>query len=139
MENNSKIYTYGYCNICLSIATPLFELPNEITNYSTSKLFRFLLENINIKNNVREYNYNIKYLAKNKECNHFINKDISRIFITRSGSWLFEYYNISKYLISPLKLNNPTKIIDFKNKNIDNYNILIENYLKEANNKRKKF
>ena len=30
-----NIYTYGYCNICKSIVTPLFRLSNEILNYST--------------------------------------------------------------------------------------------------------
>ena len=134
IENNFKIFTYGYCNKCSNIVTPLFELSNEIANYSTSKFFRFLLENTNMENNHREYNYNIKYLTNNKKCNHLINKDISRIFITRSRSWLFEYHNTCKYLISPLKLNNPTEIINVKDKNVDNYNALIEKYIKEANN-----
>lgn len=36
-----NIYTYGYCNICKNIVTPLIRLNNEILNYSMAKLFKF--------------------------------------------------------------------------------------------------
>ena len=96
--NNLEIYTYGYCNICQDITTPLFKLPNDILNYSTTKLFRFLVENLNIENITRDYNYNIRNIINSNKCNHNINKDISRIFVTNYGSWLFEYNNLSNIL-----------------------------------------
>ena len=136
-DNNLAIYTYGYCNICQEITTPLFKLSNEILNYSFSKFFRFLLENINIENYNREYDYNIKNMTFHKSCKHFINKDISRIFITKYGSWLFEYNNISKYFIYPLDINLKINDIDKNNKNSNNSNDLIEEYINEANNNSK--
>ena len=45
-----NIYTYGYCNICNNIVTPLIRLNNEILNYSMAKLFKFFFENINMQN-----------------------------------------------------------------------------------------
>ena len=121
-----NIYTYGYCNICKSIVTPLFRLSNEILNYSTAKLFRFLLENLNMKNNNRKYNYNIKEIIfeKNKECNHIINKNISRIFITEHGSCVFDYNKIIKYYIDPININIEME----SNSNIDiNNNLKLNN------------
>ena len=136
-ENILDIYTYGYCNICSSIVTPLFKLPNEILNYSISRFFRFLLENISNENDIKEYDYNIKYLTNNNKCNHIINKDVSRIFVTKLGSWLFDYNNIIKYFISPLKLNDPKNNVDTDGKSFDNYNSLIEEYMNEASNNSK--
>ena len=136
-DNNLDIYTYGYCNICQEITTPLFKLSNEILNYSFSKFFRFLLENINIENNAREYDYNIKNMTIHKSCRHFINKDISRIFITKYGSWLFEYNYISKFFIYPLDINLKINDVDNNNKKNNNYNDLIEEYINEANNNSK--
>ena len=129
-ENDSilDIYSYGYCNICKDITTPLFKLSNEILNYSTSKFFRFFLENLNIENNIREYDYNIKNLINHNKCNHYINKDISRIFISKYGTWLFEYNSIYKYFISPLDINS-----DKTNKNSLGNNNFIEEYRNEAN------
>ena len=128
------IYTYGYCNICQSITTPLFKLPYEILNYSKAKIFRFILENTSLENNYREYNYNIANITdNNNKCKHYINKNISRIFVTNLGSWIFEYSDISKYFISPLKINNQLNNIEKDNKNLNNYIELIEQYINEGN------
>ena len=131
-DTDVDIYTYGYCNICKDITTPLFKLSNEVLNYSISKFFRFFIENLNIENNDREYDYNIKNLINPNKCNHFINKDISRIFITKYGSWLFEYNSIKKYFISPLDINS--KINDKENDKInEDSSDLLEEYRNEAN------
>ena len=136
-DNFFEIYTYGYCKICQDITTPLFRLSNEVLNYSTSKFFRFLLENINVENNFRDYSYNINNLSNHNKCTHFINKDVSRIFVTKYGSWLFEYNNISKYFFSPLNINNKIGNINVKGENIGNSNNLIEQYMNEAHNNSK--
>ena len=128
------IYTYGYCNICQRITTPLFKLPYEILNYSKAKIFRIILENTSLENICREYNYNIANITfNNNECKHYINKNISRIFVTNLGSWVFEYSDISKYFISPLKINNHLNNIEKDNKNLNNYIELIEQYMNEGN------
>ena len=101
---NSDIYTYGYCNICKEIVTPLFKVGNEVFNYSSSKFIRFMLENHLSTNQKRNYIYNISDIC-NGNCEHQINKDISRIFVTRFGSWIFEYNDIIKHYISPMNLN----------------------------------
>ena len=101
---NEDIYTYGYCNICKSIVTPLFKISNEIFNYSSAKFIRLMLENHFSKNQKRNFKYNISKIISNKKCEHLINKDISRIFITRFGSWIFEYNDIIKHYISPMNL-----------------------------------
>ena len=102
---NANIYTYGYCNICNGIVTPLFKMSNEVFNYSSSKFLRFMLENHLSKNQIRNYNYNISNIIVNNNCEHQINKNISRIFVTRFGSWIFEYNDIIKHNISPMDLN----------------------------------
>ena len=106
-----NIYTYGYCNICKNIVTPLFRFSNEILNYSTAKLFKLLSENLNMKNNNREYNFNIKEIVSQKEniCEHLINKAISRILITEHGSCVFEYNKLTKYFIDPININVETE------------------------------
>ena len=117
------IYTYGYCNICKGIVTPLFKINNEVFNYSSSKFLRFMLENNLSRNQTRDFKFNISNIIVNQNCGHQINKNISRIFITRFGSWIFEYNDIIKHYISPMNLN----IYDsFSN------NILFNKYEEEA-------
>ena len=64
-----------------------------------------MLENHLSKNQIRNYNYNISNIIVNNNCEHQINKNISRIFVTRFGSWIFEYNDIIKHNISPTDLN----------------------------------
>ena len=118
-----NIYTYGYCNICKNIVTPLIKLNNEILNYSMAKLFKFFFENLNLPNNYREYKYNIKNIIENKNrCNHIINKNISRIFITDRGSCVFDYSYLIKYFLDPTNINAET------NSNLDiNNNLNLSN------------
>ena len=101
----TNIYTYGYCNICKSIVTPLFKISNEVFNYSSSKFIRFMLENHLSMNQKRNFDYNISNIVSNKKCDHQVNQDISRIFITRFGSWIFECNDIIKHYISPLNID----------------------------------
>ena len=142
-----NIYTYGYCNICNNIVTPLIRLNNEILNYSIGKLIRFFLENINIQNFNREYDFNIKELTPKKNCQHLINKNISRIFLTELGSCVIEYSPIIKYFIDPININieeenNPNidinNNLNLKNATYNLYNndnsVLIEQYSTEAYN-----
>ena len=120
---NSDIYTYGYCKICKRIVTPLFKINNEVYNYSTYKFMKIMLENHLSKNQQRQFEYNINSNIK-IICNHYINKDISRIFVTEFGSWLFEYNDIKKHYISPMDLNisdSPFKIFIFNNYQRDGY------------------
>ena len=145
-----NIYTYGYCNICNNIVTPLIRLNNEILNYSIGKLIRFFLENINIQNFNREYDFNIKELIPKKNCQHLINKNISRIFLTELGSCVIEYSPIIKYFIDPININieeenNPNidinNNLNLKNATYNLYNndnsVLIEQYSTEAYNNSK--
>ena len=135
---NSDIYTYGYCNICKGIVTPLFKIGNEVFNYSSSKFIRSMLENHLSKNKIRRYEYNTSEIINNRRkygkkkneeekiipCNHKINKDISRIFVTRFGSWVFEYNDIKIHYLTPLNLNinnSITKTIYFKKYNDEGY------------------
>ena len=141
-----NIYTYGYCNICNNIVTPLIRLNNEILNYSMAKLLKFFFENINMQNINREYEYNIKKMTGNNNmCKHLINKNISRIFISELGSCVFDYSNIIKYYIDPMNINielESNSNIDINNNlnlNNDTYNlynndnfILIEQLSTEA-------
>ena len=120
---NTDIYTYGYCKICKGIVTRLFKINNEIYNYSSTRFLRFMLENHFSRNQIRDFNYNISNLIVNPKCNHFINKDISRIFVTKYGSWIFEYNDIIKHYISPMNIN----IIDSIS-----YNNLFLKYEEEA-------
>ena len=123
----SDIFTYGYCKKCQSIVTPLFKLSNEILNYSAIKFLRGILENHLSKNQTRNFCYNIKNLCSNPNCKHIINKEISRIFITRFGSWKFEYSDIMKYYIMPNNLNYSCKESSFSQK-------LFKKYLEEGYN-----
>ena len=127
-----NLYTYGYCNICKNIVTPLFKLDNEILNYSSAKLFRMILENINMKNNFRNYKYNIKDISENnKICNHLINKNISRIFVTEFGSCVLDYNSLTKYFIDPININVEME----SNSNIDiNNNLNLNDATYNLNN-----
>ena len=101
----SEIYTYGYCNKCKNIVTPLFKFSNELFNYSTGKLFRFFLKNHYNFNQTRNYNFNIKNLLPKINCRHYVNKNIYRVFVTRYGSFQFEYSKNIKYLIPNININ----------------------------------
>ena len=64
-----------------------------------------MLENHLSTNQLRNFDYNISNIIINKNCEHQINKNISRIFVTRYGSWVYEYNYIIKHYISPMNLN----------------------------------
>ena len=103
---NSEIYTYGFCKICNNIVTPLNRLPNEIFNYSSTKFFKDIFKNhITINFSERE-KFNIKETFQIGDCRHLIYTDIKRVFVTKFGSWQFEYETIPKYFIIPMNLNS---------------------------------
>ena len=74
-------------------------------NYSISKFFRFFIENLNIENNIREYDYNIKSLINHNKCKHYIkNKSILdntsiKYDSNESNIKNFEYLKMSQKLI----------------------------------------
>ena len=107
---HTDIYTYGYCKICKGIVTRLSKIENEIFNYSFTRFLRYMLENHFSKNQIRDFKINTSDIIVNIKCDHLINKDISRIFVTKYGSWIFEYNSIIKYDISPMDIN----IIDYE-------------------------
>ena len=123
---NTDIYTYGYCNICKGIVTPLFKMSNETFNYSASKFLRFMLENHLSRNQTRNYEYNISNIIVNNNCEHQVNKDICRIFVTRFGSWKLEYNDIIKHYITPMNFN----INDYDNS--FSQNIMFKQYEEEG-------
>ena len=115
-EVNTNIYTYGYCKICKAIVTPLLKMPNELFNYSSTKFFTDMFRHHYCMNNSERSEYNIKSLCNDK-CQHFIHKDIDRIFVTKYGSWKFEYEDLIKYIIVPMNMNNSNLVSYEKIKN----------------------
>ena len=102
---NSEIYTYGFCKKCNNVVTPLNRLPNEIFNYSLAKFFKDIFKNHSTVNFCDRKQYNIKNFFENNNCHHNIYSDITRIFVTKFGSWQFEYESIPRYFIIPMNLN----------------------------------
>ena len=105
---NSDIFTYGFCNKCNNIVTPLFKLNNEHFNYSSTKFFSDMLENHLMSNFNKRKSFNIFELIKDKSenCEHFMNKEIKRIFVTKFGAFQFEYDYVNKYFLLPMNLNS---------------------------------
>ena len=122
---NSEIFTYGYCKKCNNIVTPLNRLPNEIFNYSLAKFFKDIFKNHSTVNFCERKQYNIKKFFENNNCHHNIYSDIIRIFVTKFGSWQFEYESIPSYFIIPNNLNSLI-INSFSESN------LLEKYISQA-------
>ena len=126
-NNNQKkeieeddIYSYGYCEKCNQIVTPLVKLPEEILNFSATKFYQNILYNKNLINfadeNVDIININSEkelfdldrienpaYVCK--KLNHVHYRDISRIFMTKNGVVKFRYEEIIKYKLLGSQLN----------------------------------
>lgn len=98
---------YGFCNICQAVVTPLTKVHREIYNFSFAKFMKILFFNHKLTNRTEE-DFNIfntnKYPFVKNNCNHFINKDISRVFMTHYGAVKFTYENCSIYLVEPCAL-----------------------------------
>ena len=126
------IFSYGFCEICNCIVTPLVKLPEEVLNYSGTKFFENILyntknlinfgdEKVNILNfDIHQKNFldadkneDVAYHCQKLKHLHF--KDISRIFVTKIGAVKFRYEDIIKYKILGSLLN-------INSKNYINYN-----------------
>ena len=102
---NSKIdytldmFSYGYCRICKEIVTPLCKVPRDLFNYSSSKFFKHILFNHELKNRNDKVDFNLSnYFAKNN-CGHSSFKSLDRIFVTKIGTIMISYENFIKYYI----------------------------------------
>ena len=111
------IYSYGYCEECKAVVTPLIKLPKEIVNFSASKFYKHILFNHMIKNYNRSEEYNIKEKYE-QSCDHYLYKTISRIFITKIGSVKFSYDSITKYVFVDSKINLDSNVMEVVNKKI---------------------
>ena len=117
---DNGIYSYGFCEICNHVVTPLIKLPEEILNFSATKFYQNILYNKNminfgdekvnilnvkLQNDLFDLNSNINYPYKCRKLNHLHYRDISRIFITRNGVVKFIYEEIIKYKLLGSQLN----------------------------------
>ncbi len=126
---NIDIFSYGVCKICKKVVTPLIKLTREIFNFSVAKFFKFMLFNHLVKNRSdikSEFNLKKHYIAENN-CSHYLNKDISRIFISKLGTIKFSYENCPLYIIET------SPIHELKNK--DHYKIILEEYIIDSKKK----
>ncbi len=111
--SQEEIYSYGYCEICGEIVTPVVLLPKEIVNFSGTKFYQNLLYNHNLLNYCGEKQKKINnFIGDNtdlsicKEKNHCHYKDISRIFFNKNGAIKFQYEDVIKYKLIGSQLNN---------------------------------
>ena len=126
LSNEDEIYSYGYCELCFKIVTPVVKLPKEIMNFSATRFYQNILYNkklinfgeenksiLNIPfqmaNDIDDVSYNC-YKQK-----HLHYKDISRIFVTKNGVVKFQYEEIIKYKLIGSQLT-------VKNNEYANYN-----------------
>ena len=113
-----NIYMYGYCNICHAVVTPLSIVHREIFNFSFAKFMKIILYNHKLHNRTDE-DFNIfissKYPFVKNNCNHLINKDISRVFLTAYGAIKFTFENSSIYIVEPCAIveNKETMLNSF--------------------------
>ena len=135
-SEDDEIYSYGFCEQCSQIVTPIVMLPEEILNYSATKFYQNILynkkvinfgdKNVNILNfdfqkdlgsliNIEDVAYNC-YRAK-----HVHYRDISRLFMTKNGVVKFKYEEIIKYKLlgSQLNTNAESDIETYKQKKIN--------------------
>ena len=91
------IFSYGFCQKCKHIVTPLIKLPKDIFNYSSAKFFKHIFNNKEIRNRNDGEQFNLTSFIQKKECNHLSFHDINRIFVTKYGALKFEYEKLGKY------------------------------------------
>ena len=116
VTNKEEIYSYGFCEICNKIVTPIVKLPNEILNFSATKFYQNMLYNkklINFGDNKNSaLNLNIDgneaIVDAGFHCwklKHLQYRDISRLFVTKNGVIKFQYEDIVKYKLLGSQLN----------------------------------
>ena len=129
IDYNIDIFSYGYCEKCKQIVTPLIKIPKDFFAYSTAKFFKHILNNSKLKNrknvlyNLINPQNEVKFEAsKNKICeDHLSFRDISRIFISKYGILNIQYLNYKKYDI--ISIREIPEYIKIKNmENISNIN-----------------
>ena len=126
LTNEDEIYSYGYCELCFKIVTPIVKLPKEILNFSATKFYQNILYNKKMINfgeeNKSILNFpfqmsldtdDISYNCHKQKHLHY--RDISRIFVTKNGVVKFQYEEIIKYKLIGSQLN-------VKNSEFANYN-----------------
>ena len=142
---DDDIYSYGFCEQCNRIVTPLVKLPEEILNFSATKFYQNILYNKKLINFGDEHlnilNFNIKEetlfdleqegnAAYNcQKLKHIHYRDISRLFMTKNGVVKFKYEEIIKYKLLGSQLNTNTKYYKEYNKNYKNNEIAIDKML----------
>ncbi len=98
---SSDIFSYGVCKFCKLVVTPLIKLPREIFNLSLAKFIKIMLYNHNVKNRANDKKFNIldtlPFVTNN--CNHYLFKDIYRIYITNLGCIKVAYEDAPIYSI----------------------------------------
>ena len=102
--NEDEIFSYGYCEKCFKIVTPIVKLPKEILNFSATKFYQNILYNKKLINfgdkNIMNFPSDNKNDDESNNCQkqkHLHYKDISRIFITKNGVIKFQYEDVIKY------------------------------------------
>ena len=116
VTNKEEIYSYGFCEICNKIVTPIVKLPNEILNFSATKFYQNMLYNKKLINFGDKKNSALNLNLDSNEANvdagfhcrklkHLQYKDISRLFVTKSGVVKFQYEDIVKYKLLGSQLN----------------------------------
>ena len=130
-SEDEEIYSYGYCDICNNIVTPIIILPEEIMNFSATKFYQNILynknvinfgdQNVNILNFESDLIYNENSAYNCYKAKHLHYRDISRIFMTKNGVVKFKYEEIIKYKLLGSQLNTKAEsdIEDNKQKKIN--------------------
>ena len=129
-NEDEQIYSYGFCEQCLKIVTPIVKMPIEILNLSATKFYQNILFNTKLINfgeedrNILNFSFQKTVLDINGEYDdsyncqklkHLHYKDISRLFVTKYGAVKFQYEDIIKYKLIGSLLN--VKNDDFVNHN----------------------
>ena len=119
-SDDDGIYSYGFCEVCNNVVTPLVKLPEEIINYSATKFYQNILYskdlinfgdekvnilNIKIQDDLFDNNSKINYPYKCRKLKHLHYRDIARLFISKNGVVKFVYEEIIKYKLLGSQLN----------------------------------
>ena len=121
----NEICTFGYCNLCRNIISPIIKLDDNVSNFSASKFYYHYFYNHNVRNlpfafyDVNEFGNLIH------DCNDFAFKDISRYFITSYGTVLFSLEEIVIYNPIEIQINKNLEMLKRQNQN-ELENLIIE-------------
>ena len=117
---DDEMYSYGFCEQCNQIVTPIVILPEEIMNFSATKFYQNILYNKKMINFGDEHTNILNFDSQKKifelisnedaayncsKLKHLHYRDISRIFMTKNGVVKFKYEEIIKYKLLGSQLN----------------------------------